>query len=182
MKKKGYTQRSFSKVLNIAHSGSMFKGNISRKRLKTLGLHLDDQALIQLAGSDIYWDEIISITSLGEQDVYDATVPGVHNFVANDMVVHNSIEQDADMVAFIYRPEYYQILEDEEGQSLKGVADVIIAKHRHGALKDIRLRFEGQFARFTNMDDPDFGDLPPGTVGNIITKPSKMNDDEDIPF
>lgn len=104
----------------------------------------------------------------------------------SDLRESGSIEQDADMVAFIYRPEYYQILEDEEGQSLKGVADVIIAKHRHGALMDIRLRFEGQFARFTNMDDPDFGDLPEGTIdspfGNIITKPSKMNDDENIPF
>lgn len=104
----------------------------------------------------------------------------------SDLRESGSIEQDADMVAFIYRPEYYQILEDEEGQSLKGAADIIIAKHRHGALKDIRLRFEGQYARFSNMDDPDFGDLPEGTVdspfGNIITKPSKMNDNEDIPF
>jgi len=180
MKKSGHSQRSFSKQLNISHSGSMFKGNVSRNRLKNIGINLDDEKLIQLANSDVYWDEIISITPLGEQDVYDATVPGVHNFVANNIVVHNSIEQDADMVAFIYRPEYYQILEDEEGQSLKGVADVIIAKHRHGALKDIRLRFEGEFARFSNMDDPDFNDLP-GVIGNI-TMPSKMNDDEDIPF
>ena len=104
----------------------------------------------------------------------------------SDLRESGSIEQDADMVMFIYRPEYYQILEDEEGQSLKGVADVIVAKHRHGALMDVRLRFTGEFARFSNMDDPDFGDLPGDTFespfNNIITKPSKMNDGEDIPF
>ena len=53
------------------------------------------------------WDEIISIRSLGVQDVYDITVDSAHNFVANDFVTHNSIEQDADMVMFLYRPEYY---------------------------------------------------------------------------
>ncbi|PSR14779.1 MAG: replicative DNA helicase [Bacteroidetes bacterium] len=104
----------------------------------------------------------------------------------SDLRESGSIEQDADMVMFIYRPEYYQILEDEEGQSLKGVADVIVAKNRHGALQDVRLRFTGEFARFSNMDDPDFGNLPGDTFespfNNIITKPSRMNDDEDIPF
>jgi replicative DNA helicase len=104
----------------------------------------------------------------------------------SDLRESGSIEQDADMVLFIYRPEYYQILEDEEGQSLKGVADVIVAKNRHGALTDVRLRFTGEFARFSNMDDPDFGALPSDAFGspfgNIITKPSKMNDGEDIPF
>jgi replicative DNA helicase len=104
----------------------------------------------------------------------------------SDLRESGSIEQDADMVMFIYRPEYYQILEDEEGQSLKGVADLIIAKNRAGALTDVRMRFTGEFARFSNMDDPDFGDLPGDTFespfNNIITKPSKMNDGEDIPF
>lgn len=136
--------------------------------------------------SSIAWDEIASITPLGVEDVYDATVEGVHNFVANDIIVHNSIEQDADMVSFIYRPEYYQILEDEEGQSLKGVAEIIIAKNRHGALKTVKLKFTDQFARFSDMDDPNFDDLPQDTFENpnsiIITRPSKMNDDEDIPF
>jgi replicative DNA helicase len=104
----------------------------------------------------------------------------------SDLRESGSIEQDADMVMFIYRPEYYQILEDEEGQSLKGIADIIIAKNRHGALQDVRMRFTGEFARFSNLDDPDFGELPGDTFdspfNNIITKPSKMNDGEDIPF
>ena len=105
----------------------------------------------------------------------------------SDLRESGSIEQDADIVAFIYRPEYYDILEDEEGMSLKNVAELIVSKHRHGALETVRMRFEAEFARFSDLDDPDFGDLPGDTFGdpqtpNIITRPSKMNDDEDIPF
>lgn len=104
----------------------------------------------------------------------------------SDLRESGSIEQDADMVAFIYRPEYYQILEDEEGQSTKGVAEFIVAKNRHGAIKTVRLRFTDEFARFSDLDEPDFGALPgdafDSSYTNIITRPSKMNDDEDIPF
>ncbi len=105
----------------------------------------------------------------------------------SDLRESGSIEQDADIVSFIYRPEYYQILEDEEGQSLKDVAEIIVAKHRHGALQTVKLRFTPEFARFSDLDDPDFSNLPEDTFdaasyNNIITRPSKMNDDEDIPF
>jgi replicative DNA helicase len=108
----------------------------------------------------------------------------------SDLRESGSIEQDADIVAFIYRPEYYQILEDEEGQSLKGIGEIIVAKHRHGALDTIKLRFIDQYAKFVDLEDPDFNALPedtfssPETPGNpnIITRPSKMNDDDDIPF
>ena len=104
----------------------------------------------------------------------------------SDLRESGSIEQDADIVSFIYRPEYYDILEDEEGMSLKGVAEVIVAKHRHGALETIRMRFDAEYARFADLDDPDFSNLPEDTFENpqtnIITRPSKMNDDEDIPF
>lgn len=186
MNKQNLTQRQLCSMLGIAHAGNVFQGSLSRDRLKRINVQLGNAQIENLSNSDLFWDEIVGIEALGVQDVYDATVPGVHNFVANDIIVHNSIEQDADMVLFIYRPEYYQILEDEEGQSLKGVADVIVAKNRHGALTDVRLRFTGEFARFSNMDDPDFGALPSDAFGspfgNIITKPSKMNDGEDIPF
>lgn len=104
----------------------------------------------------------------------------------SDLRESGSIEQDADMVSFIYRPEYYQILEDEEGQSLKGIAELIIAKNRHGALDTIKMRFTADFARFSDLDDPDFGALPEDTFdnpySNVITRPSKMNEDKDIPF
>lgn len=104
----------------------------------------------------------------------------------SDLRESGSIEQDADIVSFIYRPEYYDILEDEEGMSLKGIAEIIVAKHRHGALDTIRMRFDAEYARFSDLDDPDFSNLPDGTFesapSNIITRSSKMNDDEDIPF
>ena len=106
----------------------------------------------------------------------------------SDLRESGAIEQDADIVSFIYRPEYYQILEDEEGQSLKGVGEVIIAKHRNGALGTVKLKFIDKYAKFAEMDDVGFGDLPTGTNPsgsstdqNIISLPSKMNDD-DIPF
>ena len=98
----------------------------------------------------------------------------------SDLRESGAIEQDADIVSFIYRPEYYQILEDEEGNSLKGIGEVIIAKHRNGALDTVKLRFTDKFAKFSNLDDPDFTDLP-DVQNNVITKSSRMNDD-DIPF
>lgn len=102
----------------------------------------------------------------------------------SDLRESGSIEQDADIVSFIYRPEYYQILEDENGQSLKGIAEVIIAKHRHGALETVRLKFTDTFARFENLDDPNFSGLQDPLTGPFmptgITLKSRM--DEDVPF
>lgn len=71
----------------------------------------------------------------------------------SDLRESGSIEQDADMVCFIHRPEYYKIWEDSDGTSTKGMAYICIAKHRSGATKDIRLRFRSEFAKFQNVDD-----------------------------
>ncbi len=71
----------------------------------------------------------------------------------SDLRESGAIEQDADMVCFIHRPEYYKITEDAAGNSLIGIAEIIIAKHRNGAVGDVQLRFKGQFAKFTNKDD-----------------------------
>lgn len=57
------------------------------------------------------------------------------------------------MVCFIHRPEYYKIYEDEKGNDLRGLAEIIIAKHRNGAVGDIRLKFIGQYVRFQNLDE-----------------------------
>ncbi|WP_101689121.1 replicative DNA helicase [Dysgonomonas massiliensis] len=74
----------------------------------------------------------------------------------SDLRESGAIEQDADMVCFIHRPEYYKIFEDEKGNSLLGLAEIIIAKHRNGATGDVLLRFKNEFARFQNRED-DFG-------------------------
>lgn len=71
----------------------------------------------------------------------------------SDLRESGAIEQDADMVCFIHRPEYYKILEDEQGNSLVGLAEIIIAKHRNGATGDVRLSFKSDFARFQNVDE-----------------------------
>ena len=102
----------------------------------------------------------------------------------SDLRESGAIEQDADIVSFIYRPEYYGLDVDEQGNSLKGVGEIIIAKHRNGALDTVQLRFKGQYAKFVNLDafetDDTFSSLGPN-VGfadgmNTITVGSKMND------
>ena len=70
-----------------------------------------------------------------------------------DLRESGAIEQDADMVCFIHRPEYYKITEDERGNSLIGVAEIIIAKHRNGAPGDVRLRFKSEYAKFMNIEE-----------------------------
>ena len=70
-----------------------------------------------------------------------------------DLRESGAIEQDADMVCFIHRPEYYKITEDERGNSLIGLAEIIIAKHRNGATGDVRLRFKSEYAKFMNIED-----------------------------
>ncbi len=71
----------------------------------------------------------------------------------SDLRESGAIEQDADMVCFIHRPEYYHITKDQYGHDLRGTADIIIAKHRNGEVKDVRLRFTGEYARFSNMGE-----------------------------
>jgi replicative DNA helicase len=83
----------------------------------------------------------------GEADVYDLTVDGLHNFVANDIVAHNSIEQDADIVIFIHREELYN-----PNTERKNIADIIIAKHRNGPIGQIPLRFFPGQTRFADLE------------------------------
>ena len=78
----------------------------------------------------------------------------------SDLRESGAIEQDADMVCFIHRPEYYKIFEDEKGRSLKGMAEIIIAKHRNGAVGDVLLKFRGEFARFQDPDEDAYVPMP----------------------
>lgn len=76
-----------------------------------------------------------------------------HRPQLSDLRESGAIEQDADMVIFIHRPEYYRLYKDENGNDLRGKAMIIIAKHRNGAVGDVLLTFKGQYARFENPDD-----------------------------
>ncbi len=131
--------------LGMSYCGStLFKSGISRERMRALYKVLPDKELLHLAESGVYWDEISSITEIGMEDVYDATVEDVHNFVANDIIVHNSIEQDADLVMFLLRREYY------DPYDKPGMAELIVAKNRHGGVGTINLAFRKELAQFAN--------------------------------
>ena len=94
---------------------------------------------------DVYWDPIISIEPCEEAQVFDLTVEDHHNFVANDIIAHNSIEQDADLVMFIYRDEYYNPESDKRGE-----AEIIIAKQRNGPVGTVDLLFQSSVTKFLN--------------------------------
>ncbi len=90
----------------------------------------------------------------------------------SDLRESGAIEQDADIVCFIHRPEYYKIYDDGQGNDMHGIAEIIIAKHRNGAVGNVKLRFRSEFARFQNRDD-DFVVPAPGIEGPTMR--SKIN-------
>jgi replicative DNA helicase len=98
------------------------------------------------AANDVLWDEVVTVEPDGVEEVFDATVLGGHNFIANGIAAHNSIEQDADMVILLHREEAY-----ERESPRAGEADLIVAKHRNGPTDTIVLAFQGHYSRFTNM-------------------------------
>jgi replicative DNA helicase len=99
----------------------------------------------------------------------------------SDLRESGAIEQDADLVMFVHRPEYYHLLEDEKGNDLRGKAQIIIAKHRKGATGDVLLSFQGQYTRFANPEDAMLSPLPSSLGGGEIIG-SRMNQDDDDPF
>ncbi|MEW6753580.1 MAG: replicative DNA helicase [Candidatus Latescibacterota bacterium] len=109
-----------------------------------------EERLSALASSDVYWDEILSIEPDGEEEVFDLTVPAAANFVADDVIVHNSIEQDADVVMFIYRPELYG-LKGPDGGSLEGIAEIIIGKQRNGPTGSVHLMWNAHSATYEQL-------------------------------
>lgn len=111
----------------------------------------------------------------------------------SDLRESGAIEQDADMVMFIYRPEYYDMHQDENGNSNAGVGEIIIAKHRNGSLENVKLRFIAKLAKFTDLDnninqsyDASQGLEPSKDFDNssgTVIRGSRMNDiEEDQPF
>jgi replicative DNA helicase len=118
----------------------------SRSRLARIAEVLEDPRLKTIVGSDVFWDTIASVESIGLQPVYDATVLETHNFVANGTNLHNSIEQDADVVILLHREDAY-----ERESPRAGEADLIIAKHRNGPTATVTVAFQGHYSRFVDM-------------------------------
>ncbi|NMG09378.1 replicative DNA helicase [Brasilonema sp. UFV-L1] len=150
MQQHGITIRQMQSSLGVAHCGTtLYKQNLSRERAARLGTVVKSEEINLLANSDVYWDTIISIEADGEEEVYDLTVPKHHNFIANNIIVHNSIEQDADLVLMLYRDDYYN-----SDSVDRGIAEVIIAKHRNGPTGIIKLLFDPQYTKFKNLAKP----------------------------
>ncbi|MFQ2840221.1 replicative DNA helicase [Mycobacterium gordonae] len=144
---KQMTHRQFAAAMGTQFCGStMWKHSPSRSRLHRAAALLEDNDIHVLATSDVYWDTIVEITSIGEHDVYDGTVDGTHNFVANGINLHNSLEQDADMVILLNRPDAFE-RDDPRG----GEADFILAKHRNGPTKTVTVAHQLHLSRFANM-------------------------------
>jgi len=132
-----------------SYSGLMHgRFNPSRKVMSRYAELLDDESLGRLVTSDLFWDRVTCIEDAGEEEVFDLTVPGPANWLADCLVVHNSgaIEQDADLIMMIYREEVY-----EPDTPRKGIADIIIAKQRNGPTGEIHLTFLGKYTRFENL-------------------------------
>ncbi|MGA7731350.1 MAG: replicative DNA helicase [Chloroflexia bacterium] len=148
MQATGLTSRQMQAALGNAYCGTgLYKQNVSRERATRLAVVVKSPELARMAASDVYWDEVAAIEPNGEEEVYDLTVEGHHNFVASDITVHNSIEQDADIVMFIHREEMYN--PDTEK---KGIAEIHIAKHRNGPLTTIPLRFFNRTTKFADLE------------------------------
>lgn len=112
--------------------------NYFTRRLKTLAKELDIPIIIT---SQLNRD-------LETREYIDGKRPQL-----KDLRDSGTICDDCDLVLFIHRPEYYKIFQDTNGNDLHGMAEIIIAKHRNGAVGDILLRFKAEFARFQNLDD-----------------------------
>jgi replicative DNA helicase len=134
-------------ALGTRYCGStLYKASPSRTRLSKVAEVLECEKLELLATSDVFWDQVVSVETLGEQEVYDATVLGTHNFIANGIHIHNSIEQDADMVILLHREDAY-----EKESPRAGEADLVVAKHRNGPTATITVAFQGHYSRFVDM-------------------------------
>ncbi|HVV56627.1 MAG TPA: replicative DNA helicase [Mucilaginibacter sp.] len=113
----------------------------------------------------------------------------------SDLRESGSIEQDADMVLFLYRPEYYGLDVDENNNPTQGVGEVIIAKHRNGETGTVRLKFVGKYVKFVDLDQGIDNFIPQNNAltglnpsqdfdkpSNFIIRPSRMDDIDDEPF
>ncbi len=177
--------------LQLMTAGNSGKGGNREQEISTISRNL--KALAK--------ELEIPVIALSQLSRAVETRTGSKRPLLSDLRESGAIEQDADIVSFIYRPEYYKIDEwDDENQSpTKDQAEFIVAKHRNGGLDNIRLKFEGKFGKFGNLDEFgfDYGALPSKMNVDDITShlpsaneafggsaPSSFNEDEhnDVPF
>src|SRR5882724_6605419 len=151
MQQRGVTQRAMASLRGTAYGGTAhFRFAPSRALLVEYARILEEPALLAESENEVFWDRVIAIEPAGEADVFDLTVPGPASWLADGIVSHNSgaIEQDADVICFLYRDEYYNP-DDTEKQ---GVAEVHIAKQRNGPVGKIELTLLKEYTRFENRE------------------------------
>jgi replicative DNA helicase len=130
------SHRQFQVAAGSQYCGSTFFEHApSRERLARIAGVLSDTGLELIATSDVLWDEIAEVESIGDQEVFDATVLGAHNFIAN-----------GDVVILLHREDAY-----ERESPRAGEADLIVAKHRNGPTATITVAFQGHYTRFVDM-------------------------------
>lgn len=120
----------------------------------------------------------VSVIALSQLSRAVETRGGSKRPQLSDLRESGSIEQDADLVLFLYRPEYYGLTEDESGNPTQGLAEVIIAKHRNGALGNVYLQFIGQYTKFGDGGLPTA--TPPADGFTTVIRASKANDSNDM--
>jgi len=150
MRAQGITTRRMAAMRGTAYGGSAhFNFAPSRQTVADYARLLDSPSLLQQVQNDVYWDRVVSVDapSVEECEVFDLTVPGPANWLADGVVSHNSgaIEQDADMILLIYREEVY-----DKNTTKRGMAEIDLAKHRNGETGTFVLTFQGQYSRFVN--------------------------------
>jgi replicative DNA helicase len=154
MRARGVTTRGMAALRGTAYGGASHFGFApSRPTLGSYAELLESDELREWAESDLFWDRIVSIEPRGEEEVFDLTVPGPANWLADGLVSHNSgaIEQDADLIVMIYREEVY-----EPETPRKGIADIIVTKQRNGPTGEVHLTFLGKYTRFENLATGDY--------------------------
>jgi len=139
----GLTRRALAARLGTRYNGTaLMNASLSRTRALRVANAVGSRMLADLAASDVYWDQVDAIEADGEEETFDISVEGLHNFVVNDIIVHNSLEQDADIVLFLYR----QGMHDQEVD--RSQTQLIVAKNRNGPIRDIELVFVAEQTAF----------------------------------